>query len=803
MNKNIRIYLGIFLLSVSTLAYEVSLTRIFSITLWHHFSFMIISIALLGFGTAGTFLFFSKRLLKIESQKLLSELTLLYSILCFISFLAFNHIPFDPLRIIWDINQFLYIVIYYILFSIPFFFSGLVISASFTLFPLQVNTLYFSNLLGSGVGCIIALFVFYPKGETGAVLLISIIGVFSSLIFCRKGLLRTLLKCFLIVIFLYLFFNDFDFLKISQYKDLPSSLLYDGAKLLKTRYNSFSRIDIIESPAVRSAPGLSLAYNKSIPEQIGITIDADNLNPITNFDGNMGNLEFTAYLPSALPYYIGKKENVLILDSKGGLDVLTAIYHNSKSITAVESNPMICNIINEDFGEFSGHIYSGKFINLITREPRSYVRSEKKRFDIVIYSAPLYQSPSSTGIYSLTEDYHFTEEAFKDYFNRLSDEGLLTISMYLFPPPRQEIKLANVIYSALKSLEIKYPQNHIAIISTWGTITFLVKHNSLNENDIVNLKYFCNKRRFDTVYFPGITKRDVNIYNKFDEPIYFNLISQVFNESSREKFLKDYLFDIYSVNDERPFFYHFFKMDKLIETYKIFRNKWQPFIESGYIVYAVFIQTFFLCLVIIFLPLFFYRRKIEIDKKIKDFFPLFLFFFFIGIAYMFIEISLIQKSILFLDKTVNAVSVVLSSILISSGLGSFSMGRVISYSKKNLYVITLILSIFLLIYALFINDVFNYFLGNIVLVRFVILFLLLSIPAYCMGMFFPFGITFIQSISPRLIPWAWAINGSASVLASILAVIIALSWGFRSVLITASLLYVISAFFVFIQKFAK
>jgi len=799
------IYFGIFLLSVSTLAYEVSLTRIFSITLWHHFSFMVISIALLGFGAAGTHLFFNKNLLKIKPEKLLSEFALFYSIFCFISYMISNYIPFDPLRMAWDFKQFLYIIVYYILFAIPFFFSGLAISASFTLFPLNINTLYFSNLIGSGIGCIAALFVFFPKGETGAVLIISIIGISSALLFYRRGILRVLFKVLLLIVFIFLFFYNFNILKISQYKDLPSSLLYKGARLLETRYNSFSRIDIIESPSVRSAPGLSLAYTEILPEQIGITIDGGNLNPITKFDGNKESLEFTAYLPSSLPYYIGRRDNVLILDPRGGLDILTAIYHNSRNITAVESNPLICNVINRNFGDFSGYIYGDKYVDLITREPRSYIRSVKKKFDIIVYTAPLNHSPSSTGIYSLTEDYHFTEEAFVDYYNSLSEDGLMVISMYLLPPPRQEIRLGSVFYSALKSTGIKSPENYIAVTRTWGTLTYLIKHSPFSEKDIEQLKNFCRERRFDTVYFPGIKPDEVNIYNKFNEPIYYNLFSQVFNDKLREKFVKEYLFDISTVNDNRPFFYHFFRMDKLVETYISLRNKWQPFIESGYIVQVVFIQAVFLCMVIIFLPLIIYKRRININKKIhiNDLFPLFLFFFFIGIGYMFIEISLIQKCILFLDNTVNSISAVIFSVLISSGIGSYSSERIISYSKKNLYIIASVLSILILIYAFFINQIFGYFLGNTIFIKFLILFLLLSIPGYFMGIFFPFGITFTQRISSVLIPWAWAVNGSASVLGSILAVIIALSFGFNSVLIIASFLYIVSSLLIFHSKIIK
>ena len=800
--KKYNIYTGIFLLSISTLTYEICLMRIFSITLWHHFSFMVISIAFLGFGAAGTHLFFNNKLLKKNADVLLSELVLIFSIFCFISYLISNYIPFDPLRITWDSKQFLYIIIYFVLFAIPFFFSGLAISASFTFFPSKINTLYFSNLIGSGVGCIAALFVFLPRGETGAILIISVTGIFSSLLFYRRMSKKTSFKIFVLVTFIILFFSDLDILKISQYKDLPSSLFYKGAKLLETDYNSFSRIDIIDSPAVRSAPGMSLKYVKSLPKQIGITIDCGNLSPITSFDGNKEDLEFTGYLPSSLPYYVGKKDNVLILEPAGGLDILTAIYHNCKNITAVESNPLIPEIINGRFSKFSGSVYSEKYINLIIKEPRSYLRSEKNKFDIIVYTAPLSQSPSSTGIYSLTEDYHFTEESFRDYYNSLSEDGLMVISLYLLPPPRQEIRIGSVIYSSLKSINIKSPENHIAVIRTWGTITYLLKRSPINETDIKHIKSFCKERGFDTVYFPQIKPENVNIFNKFSEPIYYNLILQIFNDELREEFQKEYLFDISSVSDDKPFFYHFFRTDKIIETYRALRNRWQPIIEGGYIVQLVFMLVFFLCIFIILFPLIIFKRRIDVDKNIsfKELLPLLLFFFFIGIGYMFIEISLIQKCILFLDNTVISVSTVLFSLLVSSGIGSFTSGRIIVYSKKNLYIIALSLSVSVIIFAIFISHILGYFWGETIIIRVIILFLFLSLPGYFMGMFFPFGITFVKEISSALIPWVWAVNGCASVLGSILAVILAMSFGFNAVLIIASILYIISALLIFYSR---
>ena len=597
-------------------------------------------------------------------------------------------------------------------------------------------------------------------------------------------------------------------LKISQYKDLPSSLLYKGAKLLETDYNSFSRIDIIDSPAARSAPGMSLKYTKSLPKQIGITIDCGNMSPVTNFDGNKENLEFTGYLPSSLPYYVGKKDNVLILEPAGGLDILTAIYHNCKNITAVESNPLIPEIINRNFSEFSGSVYSAKYVNLIFKEPRSYLRSEINKFDIIVYTAPLNQSPSSTGIYSLTEDFHFTEESFGDYYNSLTEDGLMVISLYLLPPPRQEIRIGSVIYSSLKSINIKSPENHIAVIRTWGTITYLIKQSPINKTDIKHLKGFCQKRGFDTVYFPQIKPENVNIYNKFSEPVYYNFISQIFNDKLRLfrngmfHFQKEYLFDISPVSDDRPFFYHFFRTDKIIETYGALRNKWQPFIEGGYIVQLVFVQALFLCIIIILLPLIVFRKRIDIDRNIsfKNILPLLLFFFLIGIGFMFIEISLIQKCILFLDKTVISVSTVIFSLLVSSGIGSYTAGRIILYSRKNLNIIALSLSISVIIFTIFVNHILGYFWGGTIFIRVIILFLLLSLPGYFMGMFFPFGITFVKEISPALIPWAWAVNGSASVLGSILAVILAMSFGFNAVLIMASVIYIISAGLIFYSR---
>ncbi len=316
-----KIFFVVFLSSLSSLAYEITLTRIFSISLSYHYAFMIISIAMLGIGASGTALSLFPRLK--NSRADIETLFLAVSIPA--SYLLSTSIPFDPATLLWAKTQLLCIILYYLVLSIPFFFTGLIISKALASFSETSGLLYGGDLLGAGAGALGSLVFMAITGPGQAVFAISLVAFLSPLILGGKKLRVLSLVLLLLVFALLTLHPQWTAPRISPFKELQVALRYPSAKLLKTYNSPFSRIDLFQSPAVRFAPGLSLTYLNPLPEQIGFSIDGGEINAITHPAGR-SSLAFLKYLPSSLPYEIRRLDDVLILDPKGGLQVLVANY---------------------------------------------------------------------------------------------------------------------------------------------------------------------------------------------------------------------------------------------------------------------------------------------------------------------------------------------------------------------------------------------------------------------------------------------------------------------------------------------
>jgi len=784
-------YLGIFLISVATLILEISLTRLLSVAQWYHFAFMVVSIALFGFGASGTLLSVFPRLLDTGLDHLTTYSSSLFSIACIGSFMLVNKVHFDPFRLAWDPLQVAYILVDYLVLSIPFLLAGLCITSAMSKMAENVNKLYFSNLLGSGLGSIIVIVLFPQLKGSGVIAFASFLGGASALIFSLNlaGRRRTCVLGVWVMVMFLLPFNAQQLLpiRISPYKSLPSALRYPGSRLLETEWNAFSRVDVVESGYVRYAPGLSLQYSKPPPPQLGVTVDGDALNAITKYDGVKSSLEFTGYMPTSLPYHLQPHPRVLVLGVGGGLGVLTAIYHDASSIVAVEVNPIIVDLVRSRYREFTGDIYGREEVRVEVRDSRSFMRGSRETYDIIELSMMDSPTASSTGIYALSENYLYTTEAFQDYYAHLSEGGVLSVTRWLLPPPREDVRVVSLAISALENQGVDSPGDHVAVIRSWSTVTLLVKKGGLSSEDRTAIREFCQERRFDIVHMPGLEPSEVNVYNKFPEPYYYQLVHEMLYSGDRAGFYRGYLFDISPVTDERPFFFHFFKWDRLEETYLSLGGKWQPLIEGGYLVPMVFLQALFLSLVFIFLPL----RRFRGDSSVRGRWRLLAYFLCLGLGYMFIEIALIQKSILFLGHPVHAVSAILFSLLVSSGVGSYLSGWLKLRGGRALTPIIISVCLLAVAYPFLLRTMFLALLDRPMSIRLLSLLLLVAPLGIVMGMPFPTGIRLLNILNAELIPWAWAVNGCASVLGSILPVIIALSFGFSAVVLLASATYLV------------
>ncbi len=778
MKRTHALITAIFIASLSSLAYEITLIRTFSISLWYHFAFMVISIAMLGIGASGTLLSVYPRL---KNAQYLSVYFLMLTISIPASYLLTNAIPFEPARLSWDRIQLFYISLYYLLLAFPFFFFGMIVSTAFSIMTEYTRHIYGADLTGAGTGSILILWFLSAYGPEIIIFIISSISILSLFVYGQKRIRLVSFMLLIINLTIIYFHPPFIKQKISPYKSLETALRFPGAEHLQTYHSPFSRVDIFKSPAVRYAPGLSFKYLENLPEQTGIAVDAGNIHAITD-NKDQEALDFIRYLPSALPFELSKKDKVLILEPKGGLPVLIAEYYKAKNIYKADSNPLVIDSVREYSKGFLYDVYGS---NTWSGLGRSLLISHEKDFDLVDISLT---GSMPSGSFGFSEDYRFTVEAFEEYIRHLNQDGLLSVNLFILPPPRTELRIVNTIAAALEKQGIKNLARHIAAIRSWGTITFIVKKSELTQEDIYIIKRFSKDKRFDLVYYPGITETETNVFIKMPSNEYFEAFKSLIDEGTRGKFTRDYLFDIKPVYDENPFFYYYLKIKNIKEIYTLMGEKWQYFVEEGYLLPIVFIQVLFLSILLMLLPAVKFRPKRDLKLNTSLIISL-SYFAFLGTGFMFIEISFIQKMILPLENPSYAAAAVLSSILISSGIGSLLSQR---FKILRTTKVLLALSVIILFYSLFLLSIMKIIYPYTLKIKIVSVFFIILPAGILMGIPFPMGLSILCRNRPELIPWAWSVNGCFSVLAPVLAVMLAISVGFKMVIITGVSMYLLA-----------
>ncbi|MBS3818508.1 hypothetical protein KGY73_03275 [bacterium] len=744
--------------------------------------------AFLGYGASGSFLSIFKKITHLNRNKFLCWCAFFYSLTIFSSYLLCNHLSFDFTQISWNNNQIFFILIYYLLFSLPFFFAGTIISFAITTTTKAVNKIYFSDLIGSGIGTLGVLIIFLPKGDKGVILLISFLPLIAALLFSpRRSHAFRGLTGFLLVGGIVLFFQSPDWLsfRISPYKALPSALRYSQSKHLLTKWNAQSRVDVIDSPAVRYAPGLSLLYQKKLPSQLGLTIDGGSLTAITRFDPSKPeSLKFLSYLPSSLAYSFKQNPQTLLLNPKGGLDLLEAVHYNASSIKAVENNPLIIEVLQDELSSFYGNLYRQENLHVTSSHLRSALKKESRNYELVVFSLTDVFGSSGTGLYGFGENYLYTKESFLNVLERLSPKGIVSMSFYLLPPPRQELRALATWVEALEKKD-KAPSTHLMALRSWGTLHYFIKNTPFNQEEIQKLKEFSDKYLFDLVHYPGIKKNETNIHNQFNTPLYYNRVQKLLSPKKREKFYSNYLFQIRPVTDNSPFFYNFFKINKLKKSFKALNQKLLPFLRGRFLVHLLLVQAIIIAFVLILLPLFVLKKRGS--KKGKTFVNVFFYFGLIGMAFMFVEITLIQKFILFLGHPIYSTSIIIFSLLLSSGLGSFFSRKILSSPiQKNLKKFLLlcggVTAAYLFLLPLFTQSLIGLGLTLKILLTFLVIFPL----GFLMGFPFPNGIRLVEKKERKFIPWAWAVNAFSSVINSVAALLLAFWGGYNLVFILAA-----------------
>jgi hypothetical protein len=453
----------------------------------------------------------------------------------------------------------------------------------------------------------------------------------------------------------------------------------------------------------------------------------------------------------------------------------------------VELNPQMIALVRDTFADYAGGLYDQPGVALHVAEARGFVAGSDGRYDLVQVALLDSFAASGSGTQALNENYLYTAEAIGRYIARLKPGGYLAITRWLKVPPRDSLKLAATAAEALRQAGVQDPGRRLAAIRSWSTVTLLLKNGDLTERDIEAVRRFSASRSFDAVWYPSMAASEANRFNRLERPWFHEGFRALLGPGADE-FVARYKFNIEAASDERPYFFNSFRWRALPEVLALRERGGAALVEWGYLVpAATLVQAALAGLLLILLPLAGSAREwpAGLGRKAGAY------FFTLGLAFLFVEMAFIQKLILFLSHPLYSIAVVLAGFLVFAGIGS-GLSEAIGRRFGNAAAIRLaVVGIVLLsaAYLLALPPLFEAWIAFADPVRIALSLGLIAPLAVCMGMPFPLGLRQLADGAPGFVPWAWGLNGFASVVSTALATLLAIELGFSAVLTLALLLY--------------
>ncbi|MGA2977346.1 MAG: hypothetical protein ABSF77_18720 [Spirochaetia bacterium] len=817
---------ALFLVSIVVLSFEIEVMRVFSVASWSNFGSMVISIALLGFGIAGTLLaFLGHRVRRAPDTWLSSSAFALAPALAVAHTLA-QQVPFNPVLIATDSTQLWWIGLYYILYGIPFFIGGLFIGAMFTLLSRRMHALYFWNMLGSGIGGLLVLgfmFLFPPDFLVYPLVGIAILPALLCCLqwdaakdrFSIRFMEASICLCTAVLsIFL---LGRFGSVRVSDFKPESYARNYPDSTLLYQTFSPLGEMRVFSSSYFHFAPGLSDNAGVALPHMpqnafLGMYVDGNG--PV----GIMRKLapeeeDYIDFLPMSAPYHLLSHPKVLLLKLGGGAGIQTALHNGAKSVSVVESNPDLIHMLRDVpfFQAYTGNVLRDQRVRLVQDEVRAFAGSTDQRFDLVEIGLIDSIGLSQAGGYSVEENYTYTVDAIRDYIKCLAPSGILSITVWdRLSPPRNVPRLLSTVVEALRQSGVIDPENRVfAFNLLLSTATVLVKNSDFRQTEIDELTRYCRRMSFDVDYASGITGTAVSferilngyggLYGKGEQEadagldlrpndLYRDSLLWLFAGRQEELFSR-YVFDIRPATDDKPYYSGYLKPASLPS----FAAKAGEIPEEwGYILLlATFLQALLFGLLVILMPLI--GRWQELFRHTRGTLGVILYYACLGLGYMMAEIYLIQKFVFYLTDPVYANTIVITILLIASGFGSILAGRL----RVNRWVIVVAacagiagVSAF---YQFRLSSLLQGTLGLALPVKALISIVLIAPLGLLLGVPFPSGLSSLAESRKGIIPWAWGVNGALSVSGTVLTRILSTSMGFTTVLAVVAFLYIAAA----------
>lgn len=773
----VRINVAIGLISAAIIAFQLILMQILSYVQWYHFAYMIISIALLGFGAAGTFLTIFQQKLEKNYYTLFPFLLIVTAILIpvVVGIANSEAVRFDSLLIFQDSRHIGKLILTYFIFFLPFLTGALAIGMSFSKFADQIGKIYFSNLIGSGIGGIIAIFFMQwiiPEQQSFAVAILAFLGGIVSLPKNKKSLIRIIVPLSTLILIILFFYPPR--LTPSEYKDISKTMLLPDAKVEYQKSTPHGFVEIVSSPILRYAPGVSLAYRDSFPIRKVVFNNGNWMGCLLPQPLEANETNILDYTPQALPYHIDNIKNALIINAGTGENVLLALSHQVARITANETNPEIFNILRQSFEGF----YQ---VQPYQTMPRTLLTPDTNKYDLI--ELPIIGSFfGNSGLNAVEPRYELTIEALREMWNKLSEKGMISLSCWMDYPVRNAYRLLATISLLLDENDIAHPPHHVVAIRSWCAITFLVKKSPFKRDEINKVRLFCENRMFDPLVLPEKQEIERDKYNILQDTTFFTHIDQLLSHE-KETLIRQYPYRIHPTTDDRPFFFQFVRFKQIPQLISSIREKNFPFLDIGYVlIILTFVQIVLIAAIFILLPLSFRPWKSRNKKWVL------MYFSGLGLAYMFLEMVFIQHFTFYFGEPTYAASATLGILLFTSGLGSYYSGKS-QNNKKMRLAIPLVIAAILVLYAFVLSPILTATIGIALPLKITIAVVLLGTLGFFLGMPFPIGIDYLSGKNTDDIPWAWALNGYFSVISTVLATIISVELGYLLLLSMAAFIY--------------
>ena len=784
-------------LSAAALGYEILLTRLFSIVQWHHFAFLVISVALLGFGASGTFLLVVGDRIRGRIEPFLSLCALGFGLAAPVSFVIAERVPFNVLDAPWSPGSLGWLLVIEVVLAVPFFFAATGIGRALVVSGNRLSRVYAADLAGAGIGAAASVGVLYLVPAERALDFVCGLGAVAGALAVGGGGERSrrrplLALCGVVIVLAGAGVTGE--LRISPFKPLPQALRVTGATLAETRSGPLGLVSAVENRQVplRSAPGLSLLARAPVPEQVALFVDADGPLPIVRHDASSPPPAYLDDLTSALPYRLVERPRVLVLGAGGGTAVLQALGAGARSVDAVELQPGVVDMVRGRYREFSGGVYEHPTVSVHIGDPRAFVEASGDAYDLIQIIAP---GSGTAGLHALEARRLLTVESVRAVLSRLSAGGVAAFTVGVRLPPRDGVRLLATVLEAMRAESIGSPGDHVAWIRSWSTSTLVVGRSPLSDPQVEAVRSFARDRAFDRIHVPGIESGDVNRFNVLDRP-YFHEAAKHLLGPRRETFLRGYKFDVRPSTDDRPYFSSFFRWSHAPEVLGLSRRGGIGLLDAGYLALpAALVQAVAASAALILLPLLAVRGGRGSARRG----PALAGFFCIGLAFLLIEIAFIGRFTVILSHPVHALVVVLAAFLLFAGAGSYLSGRRgpgASITGPVIGIVAIASA-----YALASPQLAAILAGASPAAKVAAAFALIAPLATLMGMPFPRALSRLNALDPSLLPWAWGINGCASVIGAVLATLVAIHHGHTAVMLSGALLYVLAA--VFIGRLAR